>query len=72
VIAYSPLTFLFAGISVVSALALAYLMLQESRRETRNNGMAAFQRHLNALSDDSRAHLRQRLQESKNRIREER
>ena len=71
-IAYSPLTFLFAGISVVSALALAYLMLQESRRESRNNGMVAFQRHLNALSDDSRAHLRQRLQESKNRIREER
>ena len=71
-IAYSPLTFLFAGISVVSALALAYLMLEESRRESRNNGMVAFQRHLNALSDDSRAHLRQRLQESKNRIREER
>lgn len=69
-IAYSPLTFLFAGISVASALTLAYLMLQESRRDARDNGMAAFHRHLNALSDDSRAHLRQRLQESKNRIRE--
>lgn len=61
----SALTYLFAGISVTSALALAYLMLQESRRETRDNGMVAFQRHLNALSDDSRAHLRQQIQESR-------
>lgn len=63
----SALTYLFAGISVTSALALAYLMLQESRRETRDNGMVAFQRHLNALSDDSRAHLRQQIQESRDR-----
>lgn len=63
----SALTYLFAGISVTSALALAYLMLQESRRETRDNGMVAFQRHLNALSDDSRAHLRQQIQESRER-----
>lgn len=69
-IAYSPLTFLFAGISVVSALALAYLMYKESRRDSRDNGMVAFHRHLDALSDDSRAHLRQRLHESKHRSRE--
>jgi uncharacterized membrane protein len=63
----SAFTFLFAGISVTSALALAYLMFQESRRESRDNGMVAFQRHLNALSDDSRAHLRQQIQESRDR-----
>lgn len=69
-IAYSPLTFLFAGVSVVSALALAYLMLQDSRRSSRNDGMIAFHRHLDALSDDSRAHLRQRLRESQRRVRD--
>jgi len=67
VIAMSALTYLFAGVSVTSALALAYLMLQESRRESRDNGMIAFQRHLSALSDDSRAHLRQQIQESRDR-----
>ena len=63
----SALTYLFAAVSVTSALALAYLMLQESKRESRDNGMVAFQRHLNALSDDSRAHLRQQIQESRER-----
>jgi hypothetical protein len=58
---------LFAAISVVSALTLAYLMYLEGKRVNRNNGMAAFHRHLDALSDDSRAHLRQQLNESRDR-----
>jgi hypothetical protein len=66
-IAMAPLTILFAAISVVSALTLAYLVWQEGQRVNRNNGMAAFHRHLDALSDDSRAHLRQQLQESRDR-----
>ena len=67
IIGMTPLTILFAAISVVSALTLTYLVWQEGQKVTRNNGMAAFHRHLDALSDDSRAHLRQQLQESRER-----
>ncbi len=62
-IAVSSFSLLFATISVVSAATLVVLMLQESRNATRNNGMVAFRRHLDALSDDSRAHVRQQLQD---------
>jgi len=48
---------------VVSASTLVVMMLQESRNATRNNGMVAFRRHLDALSDDSRAHVRQQLKD---------
>lgn len=67
IIGMTPLTILFAAISVVSALTLAYLVWQEGQKVNRNNGMVAFHRHLDALSDDSRAHLRQQLQESRER-----
>ena len=67
IIGITPLTILFAAISVVSALTLTYLVWQEGQKVNRNNGMAAFHRHLDALSDDSRAHLRQQLQESRER-----
>jgi hypothetical protein len=67
IIGMTPLSILFAAISVVSALTLAYLVWQEGQKVNRNNGMAAFHRHLDALSDDSRAHLRQQLQESRER-----
>ncbi|KRO49566.1 MAG: hypothetical protein QNL08_01880 [Ilumatobacteraceae bacterium] len=62
-IAISSFSLLFAAISVVSALTLVVMMMQESRHATRNNGMVAFRRHLDALSDDSRAHVRQQLQD---------
>lgn len=65
-IAISSFSLLFAAISVVSAATLVVLMLQESRNATRNNGMVAFRRHLDALSDDSRAHVRQQLQDHSN------
>jgi hypothetical protein len=65
-IALSSFSMLFAAISVVSASTLVVLMLQESRNATRNNGMVAFRRHLDALSDDSRAHVRQQLQDHSN------
>ncbi|CAB4896652.1 unannotated protein [freshwater metagenome] len=60
-IAISSLSLLFAAISVVSASTLVVMMMQESRSANRNNGMVAFRRHLDALSDDSRAHVRQQL-----------
>jgi len=66
-IAMAPFTILFASISVVSALTLTYLVWQEGQRVYKNNGMAAFHRHLDALSDDSRSHLREQLQESRER-----
>ena len=66
-IAMAPFAILFASISVVSALTLAYLVWQEGQRVYKNNGMVAFHRHLDALSDDSRAHLREQLQESRER-----
>ena len=65
-IAISSFSLLFAAISVVSASTLIALMMQESRNATRNNGMVAFRRHLDALSDDSRAHVRQQLQDHSN------
>jgi len=65
-IAISSFSLLFAAISVVSAATLVVMMLQESRNATRNNGMAAFRRHLDALSDDSRAHVRQQLHDHSN------
>ena len=66
-IAMAPFAILFASISVVSALTLAYLVWQEGQRVYKNTGMAAFHRHLDALSDDSRSHLREQLQESRER-----
>ena len=65
--AFGAVTILFATISVVSALALAYLVYQNTPLTTRTSGMDAFHRHLDALSDDSRAHLRQQLRESRER-----
>jgi hypothetical protein len=65
-IAISSFSLLFAAISVVSASTLVALMMQETRNATRNNGMVAFRRHLDALSDDSRAHVRQQLRDHSN------
>jgi hypothetical protein len=67
IFAMSATAMLFAAISVVSALTLAYLMYVEGRRANRSNGMVAFHRHLDALSDDSRAYLRQQLNDSRER-----
>lgn len=62
-IGISSFSLLFAAISVVSASTLVVMILQESRNATRNNGMVAFRRHLDALSDDSRSHVRQQLKD---------
>lgn len=52
-------------------MALLYLMYADIRRADKDNGMVAFRRHLDALSDDSRAHLRRQLEESRTRLRGE-
>ena len=65
-IAISSFSLLFAAISVVSASTLVVMKMQETRNATRNNGMVAFRRHLDALSDDSRADVRQQLQDHSN------
>lgn len=44
-----------------SAAALAYLVATDSRRAKPVDGAAQFRRHLAALSDDSREHLREQI-----------
>lgn len=69
VIALSSFSVLFAVISVVSGVALAIIVVRDSRQASNNNGMVLFNRHLDALSDDSRAHLRQQLLDAQQRQR---
>lgn len=56
-------------ISVISGIALAIIVIHDSRQATNNNGMTSFNRHLDALSDDSRAHIRQQLLDAQQRQR---
>lgn len=62
VLAATPVTSLvFASISIASAATLAYLVATDDRRHKPVDGAAQFRRHLNALSDDSREHLREQI-----------
>ena len=65
----SGLSLLFAMISIVSGLTLAVIVVRNSRMANSNSGMVSFNRHLDALSDDSRAHLRQQLIDAQQRQR---
>lgn len=65
--ATSSISVLFACVSVVSGVTLAILVLNDSRRSTNNNSMMSFNRHLDALSDNSRSHLRQQLRDAQDR-----
>ena len=69
VVAISGLAFLFAMISVTCAVALAVILFRNVRKANNNSGMVSFNRHLDALSDDSRAHLRQQLIDAQRRQR---
>jgi len=51
----SSISILFASISIVSGVTLAILVFNDSRQANNNNSMVSFNRHLDALSDDSRA-----------------
>lgn len=59
--ATSVASLLFAAISVAAAATLAYLVATDSRRVKPVDGAAQFRRHLAALSDDSREHLREQI-----------
>lgn len=69
IVALSSFSVLFAMISVVSGVTLAVLVVHDFRQANNNDGMTSFNRHLNALSDDSRAHLRQQLLDARQRQR---
>lgn len=59
--ATSVASLVFAAISVASAAALAYLVATDGSRAKPVDGAAAFRRHIAALSDDSREHLREQI-----------
>ncbi len=59
--ATSVTSLVFASISIASAATLAYLVATDDRRHKPVDGAAQFRRHLNALSDDSREHLREQI-----------
>jgi len=65
----SSISILFASISIVSGVTLAILVFNDShsRQANNNNSMVSFNRHLDALSDDSRAHLRQQVRNAQER-----
>ena len=67
IFAASTLAVFFAAVSIVSGVSLALLVLTQDRSSSSNEGMAAFHRHLDALSDESREHLRSQLREAKQR-----
>ena len=59
--ATSIASLVFAAISIAAASALAYLVATDNRCSRPVDGAAQFRRHLNALSDDSREHLREQI-----------
>ena len=63
----SSIAILFACISIVSGVTLAILVFNDSRQAKNTNSRLSFNRHLDALSDDSRAHLRQQVRNAQER-----
>jgi len=67
VFATSTVAVFFAAVSIVAGVSYAFVVLTQERNSSANEGMAAFHRHLDALSDESREHLRSQLRETKQR-----
>ena len=63
ILAASSLAVFFAAISIVSAVALAFLALTQERKPVSPQGAEAFHRHLDALSSLSREKVRRQLRE---------
>lgn len=59
--ATSLASLVFAAISISCAATLAYLVATDGSRSRPVDGAAQFRRHLDALSDDSREHLREQI-----------
>mgnify|MGYP006893242427 CR=1 FL=1 len=66
-LAVSSVAVVFAAISIVGAGTLALLVSTQQRKINSAHGMTAFHRHLDALSDDSREHVRSQLRDAKQR-----
>lgn len=67
IFATSTLAVFFAAVSIVAGISLAFIVLSQERNTNSHEGMAAFHRHLDALSDESREHLRSQLRDAKQR-----
>ena len=67
ILAASSLAVFFAAISIVSALALAFLALTRERKPLSPQGAEAFHRHLDARSSLSRDKVRRQLREANDR-----
>ncbi len=67
IFAASTVAVFFAAVSIVAGASLMLIFLIQERKGTSGEGMAAFHRHLDALSDESREHLRSQLREAKQR-----
>lgn len=67
IFAASTIAVFFAAISIVAGVSLALVLLTKERKNNSTEGMAAFHRHLSALSDESREHLRSQLRDVKQR-----
>jgi hypothetical protein len=63
ILASSSLAVFFAAVSIVSACALAFLVLTQERKPLSPQGPEAFHRHLNALSSLSRDKVRRQLRD---------
>jgi hypothetical protein len=61
IVATSVASLVFATISIAAAATLAYLVATDGRRARPIDGAAQFRRHIAALSDDSREHLREQI-----------
>ena len=67
IFAASTIAVFFAAVSIVTGASLVLIVLTQERKSTSGEGMAAFHRHLDALSDESREHLRSQLRDAKQR-----
>ncbi|MCX6535991.1 MAG: hypothetical protein NT119_05495 [Actinobacteria bacterium] len=63
ILASSSLAVFFAAVSIVSACALAFLVLTQERKPLSPQGPEAFHLHLNALSSLSRDKVRRQLRD---------
>jgi len=67
IFATSTLAVFFSAVSIVAGISLAFVVLSQDKKTNSHSGMVAFHRHLDALSDESRDHLRSQLRDAKQR-----
>lgn len=67
ILAVSSRAVFFAAVSIVSACALAFLVLTQEHKPLSRQGPEAFHRHLDALSSLSRDRVRRQLRDANER-----